>query len=278
MKKFMKFFIAITLMAMMCVCLAPSALACGPDIEPLFVEDSSEFTNTLMIFEGKSNWIVDENLLIVGIKDPAEQVPYLPVQSPKTTWPRGIVENGIIRTHGMAKIYTYEDVIAGFTELNVKFMIEEKYYDLVKMIVQRRVGESVEVCANSINAAAMWRYDHYFGQIFFTTNIDKIQIGIVQFNDIPKGQNVTPVYVADFDGDGYPEIGYAPGWTECSPEPEPEPEPEKPAPTPEKTPDQNTQQETSNCGKKSCFKIELDLKLIIKGCFNFAKQLCNCKK
>lgn len=119
----------------------------------------------------------------------------------------------------------------------------------------------------------MWRYDCYFGQIFFTSERDRIQIGIVQFNCIPMGLNTTPVYAGDFDGDGDLEIGYAPGWVEYQPEPEPEPEPEH---EPEKQPEKQTS--TKNCQKKSCFKIELDFKLIIQGCLNYVKQCCNCKK
>lgn len=176
------------------------------------------------IFSGATYWALTEDCHIAGMKTPAEAVPRLSVQSAAARCVRGFSENGVIRAHCAVKLICAEGTAVGLTKLtNVTVLVDPQFYGIVSSVVSRRIGEGTAVCAQSVIASTMWRMESYIAHIFFSSDTDRFVVGSITFNG---GRDVALLYAGDFDGNGTLELGFAPGWFDCVPEPEPVNEPE----------------------------------------------------
>ena len=225
-----------------------------------------------LMLHGESNWLISQNGRVIGKKSPCEDVEILGYQEhPQFQYPSDVLENGFIRYPGESMICLNNHDI-GWTTFCTDVEIDIVWAKFVQDIVKYRSSqlmminpEESEFGTKEIIAATVY-YDEnevteqqevHATHIFYKSTDWRMQVGYIYFMD---GSRAT-LFVGDFDNDGYYELGFAPGWTTC--EPEPKPEPEKPC-TPDKPSKPCEPKEPcSPCEKKHCIKIRVKFEISI---------------
>ena len=176
------------------------------------------------VYTGKSWWCISENRLITGKIRADEKVDVAKITEQSTPFVRGFVDNGLIREKGAIKYMEIGGTILGLTELEATVTVWEQYADAVATVVHEKLGEDVEISANSILSCSLrWEASTVY-HMFADQYSGRIPFGTLALNG---GNSTTLIYFCDFDGNGTAEIVFSAGWIpyeepekpECKPDP-----------------------------------------------------------
>lgn len=236
------------------------------------------------VYIGASWWALTDGNRAFGKISPAEDQPVCPAKPPKSAFVGGCMDNGLVRKKGSMTVLTGADgLVYGLTSLDVKITLNADAVALVESIVRDRL-EVDGITANAIIAATMWWQETTVTHIFFHPTAPMMWVGVVTVNG---GRNTIDLWAGDWDGDGFPELGFCAGSSptpvptaEPTPEPTPVPVPEStPAPAAENTPaPQKT--ESRECSKAPmCVKNYYTTNIIqINNQVNIKSKVTNCQK
>lgn len=166
--------------------------------------------------KGEALWAISTNQHITGILDPMNVENYFGPQCPPKPYVRGFLDNGLVREKGLqAYVTSPSGQLGGFTELYTWLTIFPGFEEVVYALVEDKCGYEPTTVMDYI-LATMYFEDDYVGHVFFKTNVPKFHVGTIKITD---KKDTIQLYMGDFDGDGNYELGFAPGWTQCTPAP-----------------------------------------------------------
>ena len=144
---------------------------------------------------------------MVGAIYPCEALTLLGPQTIRgKNYIRNILENGIVREKAL--IWKFD-----LSTVHVMVAISPKYFDFVKLAVANSQGVSFDeakmTAGTIIEATHYYCGEFYVGHMFMTSN-KRVRVGSVSFEDNPG--EFADLFIADFDGDGNIELGFAPGY------------------------------------------------------------------
>lgn len=190
---------------------------------------------TMNVYTGKTWWCISENRLVTGKIRADEKTEIAKITEQKTPYVRGFVDNGLIREKGEIKYMEIGGTILGMTELEATVTVWEQYAEAVATVVHEKLGQDVEISANSILSCTLrWETNTVY-HMFADQYSGRIPVGTVTVNG---GSSTTLIYICDFDGNGTMDFVFSAGWIayeepkqpepepSCEPEPAEEPEPE----------------------------------------------------
>ena len=177
----------------------------------------------LNVYTGETWWCISENRLVTGKIRVDEKVDTAKIAEQKTPYVRGFVDNGLIREKGAIRYTEIGGTILGLTELEATVTIWEQYTEAVETVVHEKLGENVEISANSILSCSLrWETNTVY-HMFADQYSGRIPIGTVTLNG---GESTTLIYICDFDGNGTFEIVFSAGWIPYEEPKQPENDPE----------------------------------------------------
>lgn len=181
---------------------------------------------------GEALWALSDSQHVTGILDPQTVEERLPAQNPAKPYIVGFLDNGLVREKGLQEYcISASGTYGGFTYVCTKLEIFPQFEEIVDEVVMDTIGYEPNDVLDYI-LATMYFECKYAGHMFFKTNVSKFHVGNVTVNE---GKNTFPLYMGDWDNDGKYELGFAAGWTQCTPKPC-VPKPCIPKPVPKPTP------------------------------------------
>lgn len=159
-------------------------------------------------------WALTDGCVLAGVKDCGEIVPRLSVQSTRSQYVAGLMDNGWMREAGMIRTLTADGQPFGLTKLcSASITIYAEYVPLCESVIHDLLGDDVEISANSLAACALWWDGEYVADIFHPSYSDRLTVGYVTFNY----EDVTPFCLGHF-GDEL-RFGLMCGFREADPAP-----------------------------------------------------------
>jgi len=159
-------------------------------------------------------WALSTNQHVTGILSPDKVEAYLGPQNPSKPYIRGFLENGLVREKGLqAYIASASGQLGGLTMIYTTVKIFSQYEEVVSEVVEKTLGYIPNGALDYI-MATMYFEGNNVGHKFFKTNVPTWNVGTITVNKT----DTFNLYMGDWDLDGEYDLGFAAGWTQCTPQ------------------------------------------------------------